>query len=203
MIWGPSRSPNHLTVDSTIAPGTQERNAYPNNKCRGLQLILLIDDHHHSWNSKKKKKKKNGFPSSLDSPLEWQYSCGVVLYGYGGNNNNNNGKLRRFEGLERERRGKFETFREPTWWMREIYSSENDGDDDDDDDDDSLPSTQETFLYSFFNFYSLLYISPICFFCCFFFVFIWLRDKHYVRALNRLWVAQKWFKIFFVLFFYF
>lgn len=48
-------------------------------------------------------KKKNGFPSSLDSALEWQYSCGVVLYGYGGNNNNNNGKLRRFEGLERER----------------------------------------------------------------------------------------------------
>ena len=97
-------------------------------------------------------KKKNDFPSSLDSALEWQYSCGVVLYGYAGNNNNNNGKLRRFEGLERERetRGKFETFREPTWWMREIYSSENDGDDDDDDDD-SLPSTQETFLYILFS----------------------------------------------------
>jgi hypothetical protein len=43
-----------------------------------------------------------------------------------------------------------------------------------------------SFIFFFQLLYSLLYISSICFFC---FFFIWLRDKHYVRAHNRLWVA--------------
>ena len=185
MIWGPSRSPNHLTVDSTIAPGTQERNAYPNNKCRGLQLILLIDDHHHSWNSKKKKKKKMVF--FILSTHHWTTtaSCGDSRVW----RERDEASLKPF-GSRLDGWGKF--IRQKTMAMMMMMMMMT-----------VCPAHKKPSFILFSTFILCCILVPSVSFVVFFFVFIWLRDKHYVRALNRLWVAQKWFKIFFVLFFYF
>lgn len=141
----------------------------------------------HRWSSSLALAREQFFDS-----LEWQYSCvegfWFVLEPYGGKNVEQQPVASR----EREREAKFETFREPTWWMREIYSSENDGDDDDDDDD-SLPKrsthihthTQRD-LPSFF-FHNSSAVPSVFFFFCF---SIWLRDKHYIRS-HKLWVARR------------